>query len=123
MIMGNFSSSLFELKCEGHIKGLWVAQGNLRIEHISFVDDTILFSESEDKISFQYLLKGVGDFKQASRHHINLHKSETIGINVDPTIIEDEAKKNGCKMGEWLNSYMGLPLAGVSRIKAFWLQS
>ncbi|XP_022145825.1 uncharacterized protein LOC111015185 [Momordica charantia] len=64
-----------------HIRGFDLGENSLNIQHLQFVDDTILFSTYDD-FSLKNLLSVIRSFEEASRLNVNKQKSEILGINL-----------------------------------------
>lgn len=112
--MDGLSRMLSKAASKCQIKGFHEGICGVCINHILFVDYTVLFSDLEDESSLQNLLDVVGCFEKVFG---NFKKSEFIGVNLDPSFVEDAASKYGCKIGSWPR----LPFYGSPKSHSFWL--
>lgn len=103
----------------GLIKGAMMGSEPLHIHHLQFADDTILFSIDDDE-AIKNLFHIVKTFEKSSGLNINLSKSEVLGINLERDRILSIAESPGCKVSNWPNSYLGLPLNANPNSMAFW---
>ncbi|RVW25038.1 LINE-1 reverse transcriptase-like [Vitis vinifera] len=81
---------------------------NLKISHLFFADDTIVFCEA-NKEHLTHLSWILLWFEAASGLRINLDKSEIIPVGVVEEI-EEMAVELGCRVGSLPSHYLGLPL-------------
>ena len=51
---------------------------------------------------------------------VNLEKSFLLGINTNQEMVSRLASVLNCREAEWPLSYLGLPLGGNPKSKAFW---
>lgn len=91
------------------ISGLKPAIGVPSVTHIQFADDTIIFCDANEhqvknvKI-IMLCFEAVPDLK------VNFFKSELIAVGASDEQVLALADILGCKVGEFLASYLGLPL-------------
>ena len=91
---------------------------NLKISHLFFVDDTIVFCEA-NKEHLTHLSWILLWFEVASGLRINLDKSEIIPVGVVEEI-EEMAVELGCRVGSLLSQYLGLPLGAPNKAPFVW---
>ncbi|RVW20240.1 putative ribonuclease H protein [Vitis vinifera] len=91
---------------------------NLKISHLFFVDDTIVFCEAnrEHLTHLSWILLW---FEAASGLRINLDKSEIIPVGVVEEI-EEMAVELGCRVGSLPSHYLGLPLGAPNKASSVW---
>ncbi|RVW90073.1 LINE-1 reverse transcriptase-like [Vitis vinifera] len=91
---------------------------NLKISHLFFADDTIVFYEA-NKEHLTHLSWILLWFEAASGLRINLDKSEIIPVGVVEEI-EEMAVELGCKVGSLPSHYLGLPLGAPHKASSVW---
>ncbi|RVW95180.1 LINE-1 retrotransposable element ORF2 protein [Vitis vinifera] len=91
---------------------------NLKISHLFFADDTIVFCEA-NKEHLTHLSWILLWFEAASGLRINLDKSEIIPVGVVEEI-EEMAVELGCKVGSLPSHYLGLPLGAPHKASSVW---
>lgn len=96
-----------------------VGNSTFSLNHLQFVDDTLLFSIA-DRPTIQNLFEAVRIFEFAVGLKINFSKSELLGIHVPDYDIDWLVNSFGCKRGFWPSTYLGLPLGGNSNSVIFW---
>ncbi|RVW69349.1 DNA-directed RNA polymerase V subunit 1 [Vitis vinifera] len=88
---------------------------NLKISHLFFVDDTIVFCEA-NKEHLTHLSWILLWFEAASGLRINLDKSEIIPVGV----VEEMTVELGCRVGSLPSQYLGLPLGAPNKTPSVW---
>ena len=91
---------------------------NLKISHLFFADDTIVFCEA-NKEHLTHLSWILLWFEAALGLRINLDKSEIIPIGVLEEI-EEMAVELGCRVGSLPSHYLGLPLGAPHKASSIW---
>ncbi|RVW31445.1 LINE-1 reverse transcriptase-like [Vitis vinifera] len=91
---------------------------NLKISHLFFADDTIVFCEA-NKEHLTHLSWILLWFEAASGLRINLDKSEIIPVGVVEEI-EEMAVELGCRVGSLPSQYLGLPLGAPHKASSVW---
>ncbi|RVW20876.1 Transposon TX1 uncharacterized 149 kDa protein [Vitis vinifera] len=91
---------------------------NLKISHLFFADDTIMFCEA-NKEHLTHLNWILLWFEAASGLRINLDKSEIIPVGVVEEI-EEMAVELGCRVGSLPSHYLGLPLGAPHKASSVW---
>ncbi|RVW45036.1 putative ribonuclease H protein [Vitis vinifera] len=91
---------------------------NLKISHLFFADDTIVFCEA-NKEHLTHLSWILLWFEAASGLRINLDKSEIIPVGVVEEI-EEMAVELGCRVGSLPSHYLGLPLGAPHKASSVW---
>ena len=105
----------------GYLLGCSIRGGrrhNLKISHLFFADDTIVFSEA-NKEHLTHLSWILFWFEVASGLKINLDKSEIIPVGVVEEI-EEMAAELGCRVGLLPSQYLGLPLGAPNKAPSVW---
>lgn len=85
-----------------------VSRCSLKVPHILFVDDTLIFSKP-DHDNLCYMRALLLCFETISDLRINLCKSEIVSVSL-VSDISDLALILGCKISSLLLTYLGLPL-------------
>ena len=99
--------------------GLEIRKNGLKITHLQYADDTLIFSEAKME-SLRNIKKALILFNLASGLQVNFHKSSIIGINTSKTWLQKAADSLLCKVGDIPFTYLGLPIGGnMSRIHAW----
>ncbi|XP_028080046.1 uncharacterized protein LOC114281693 [Camellia sinensis] len=103
----------------GLIRGVSAGPTELKITHLQFADDTIIFCEAEweEVVAVKRILRC---FEVMSGLKINFHKSKVCGVGVQDDIVQVFAKKLNCLSQKLPMSYLGLPLGTNPRRKAAW---
>ena len=91
---------------------------NLKISHLFFADDTIVFCEA-NKEHLTHLSWILLWFEAASGLRINLDKSEIIPVGVVEEI-EEMTVELGCRVGSLPSQYLGLPLGAPNKTPSVW---
>ncbi|GKV12840.1 hypothetical protein SLEP1_g23934 [Rubroshorea leprosula] len=104
---------------KGLLQGVEVGSRNLKISHLQYADDTILFgSATEDNV---WAMKGIlRAFELCSGLKINFHKSQLLGICVGEDWLDKMLWILCCKKGEFPYKYLGIPIGGNCRSLGFW---
>lgn len=103
----------------GLIKGASIGSGNLKLSHLQFADDTILFcdAEWEEIVNVKRILRC---FEIMSGLKINFHKSVVCGVGISGDITQAFASKLYCLSKKLPLLYLGLPLGANPRRKKTW---
>ncbi|CAL5388524.1 unnamed protein product [Camellia sinensis] len=106
-------------KEKGMIRGASVGHQELKISHLQFADDTIIFCEAkwEEIIMLKRILRC---FEVMSGLKINFHKSIVCGIGVEEELVKEFAKTLNCLNQSLPLSYLGLPLGANPRRRSTW---
>nr|GEV16948.1 putative ribonuclease H protein At1g65750 family [Tanacetum cinerariifolium] len=110
---------VFEAVEKGIFKGVVVGDNNVMISHLQYADDTILFKEwnKENAKSLMCILKC---FKEVSMLKVNYNKSKIYGIRVNEEELEEMVRYMRCGFGEFLFTYLGLPIGEKMRRIKHW---
>ncbi|KAJ9544047.1 hypothetical protein OSB04_023754, partial [Centaurea solstitialis] len=81
---------------KGLIKGVKVGKEEVRISHLQYADNVILFREQETE-NIKNLVKVLGYFYVVSWLKINLRKSKLYGVGVTLEEVQNWAKSLGCE--------------------------
>ena len=95
-----------------------VEEDNLKISHLFFADDTVVFCEA-NKEHLTHLSWILFWFEAASSLRINLDKSEIIPVGVVEEI-DEMAVELGCRVGSLPSQYLGLPLGAHNKAPSVW---
>ncbi|RVW56146.1 hypothetical protein CK203_080827 [Vitis vinifera] len=95
-----------------------VEEDNLKISHLFFADDTVVFCEA-NKEHLTHLSWILFWFEAASSLRINLDKSEIIPVGVVEEI-DEMAVELGCRVGSLPSQYLGLPLGAPNKAPSVW---
>lgn len=99
--------------------GLPVCNGGIKISHLLYADDTIIFCPPDIDILMN-IKKSLIAFYLASGLKVNFFKSSLMGINLDNSWLDDAAMALQCKRGTLPFDYLGLPIGGSSSRIAAW---
>ncbi|XP_028055715.1 uncharacterized protein LOC114259878 [Camellia sinensis] len=103
----------------GLIKGVVVRSNDVRITHLQFPDDTILFCEAEweEIVAIKKILRR---FEVLSELKINYHKSVVCGVGIDDDLSKEFASKLNCPHQSLPLKYLGLPLGATPTKRRIW---
>lgn len=103
----------------GLIRGASVGPNALKISHLQFADDTIIFcdAEWEEIIMIKRILRC---FEVMSGLKINFHRSTVCGIGVEEMRVIEFATKLNCLSQRLPLTYLGLPLDANPRSRSTW---
>lgn len=93
--------------------------GDLKLSHLQYADDTILFCPSNIE-SLLNIKKILILFHLSSGLKVNFHKSSMIGIHTSEEWIKQAAEAFQCKIGSLPFSYLGLPIGGNANQSSLW---
>ncbi|XP_071694571.1 uncharacterized protein [Rutidosis leptorrhynchoides] len=91
------------------IRGIMVGNNNLRLSHLIYADDVVIFSEWSRE-DLQYILCVLKVFFLVSGLKINISKSHLFGIGVDDNQVTSFAAGTGCQVGLFPTKYLGVPI-------------
>ncbi|XP_028113211.1 uncharacterized protein LOC114311295 [Camellia sinensis] len=103
----------------GLIQGAVVGSSGLRITHLQFADDTILFCNA-DKEEVGNIKRILRCFEIVSGLRINYHKSVICGIGVDDGSMQEFASSLNCCHHKLPLKYLGLPLGANPSRRSTW---
>ena len=100
-------------------EGLEINPGGLKISHLQYADDTIIFCPP--RIDFLTNIKNALIlFHLVSGLQVNFHKSSLMGVNVEDSWLETAASRLLCKKGDLPFIYLGLPIgANIGRLSTW----
>ena len=102
----------------GGLSGFKVSE-NLSISLLQFADDTLFLCDGSE--SSVWCLKAIlRSFELVSGLKINFTKSNVIGINVDPVVLNGISSFMSCKVGELPFKFLGVPIGGNPRRESMW---
>lgn len=87
--------------------------------HLQFADDTLIFMK-EGTHCINNLQKLIQCFELVSGLRVNWDKSSMIGIGLNLESVTLASNQLDCDIGSWLMQYLGVPIGGNMRFKAFW---
>ncbi|GKV06521.1 hypothetical protein SLEP1_g18404 [Rubroshorea leprosula] len=103
----------------GLFEGITVGQSGLKVTHLQFADDTIVFGKaSEENIWAVKCIMRI--FEIVSGLKINFGKSLLMGINVSNDWMKKMSIIMNCKQGVLPCKYLGMPIGGRYRSIAMW---
>lgn len=110
--------ALLEMANQARIlRGYSVEHSSVEVSHLHFADDSIVFCDSTVN-EIESLKAILWWFELMSGSKINYDKCEMISIRTDSSLLGDLDYCFGCKVGQLLLKYLGLPLClGVPKSK------
>ncbi|GKV41635.1 hypothetical protein SLEP1_g49141 [Rubroshorea leprosula] len=103
----------------GLFEGIEIGYCGMKVSHLQFVDDTILFGKASEKNIWAAKCI-IRVFEIVSRLKINFEKSSLMGINVSDEWRTKMATILHCKQGVLPCRYLGVPIRGKCRSIAVW---
>ncbi|XVF73335.1 hypothetical protein PTKIN_Ptkin12aG0193100 [Pterospermum kingtungense] len=99
--------------------GLQVSNNGVRISHLQFVDDVIIFCELVDSqvINLKRILRC---FQLASGLGINFAKSSVFGLGCTDMEVDRWASLLRCKVEKFPSSYLGIPIGARANSVSVW---
>ncbi|GMJ07534.1 hypothetical protein HRI_004422600 [Hibiscus trionum] len=119
-IVGEMLSSLLNKAAVlGILESVKVGNSNLRISHIQFADDLMVFDSAKEE-SVRNIIRIMRLFSLCSGLQLNLQKTKIYGINVEEDFIKSVASNARCSFDTLPSSYLGLPLGHSKCNKEMW---
>lgn len=103
----------------GLLHGIPVSNGGIKISHLQYADDTIIFCPPDLDVLLN-IKKSLIVFHLTSGLKVNFFKSSLMGVNLDDTWLDNAATALQCKRGSLPFDYLGLPIGGSSSRIARW---
>ncbi|XP_071740259.1 uncharacterized protein [Rutidosis leptorrhynchoides] len=113
-------SVLVNASKENLFKGVSVGNNNIKVSHLQYADDTIIFGEW-DQVSAKNSLKILKCFEDLSGLRINLSKSSVYGIDTSKVELETLSSWLGCQQGTLPFPYLWLPIGANLKKPKTWL--
>lgn len=109
MCMERLSHMICDAVNRGEWKGVWLAKNRLKLSHLLFADDMMLFSEAS--VSHVQVIKEVLDrFSRCSGQKVNLIKYHIyVSTNISLIIAGELAQAIGIPITNDLGRYLGVP--------------
>ncbi|GKV45281.1 hypothetical protein SLEP1_g52387 [Rubroshorea leprosula] len=104
---------------KGLLEGVEVGSRGLKLSHLQFADNTILFGEATEKnvLAMKGILRA---FEIVSGLKVSFNKSQLMGICVQEEWLDRMAWLLCCKKGSMRFKYLGIPIEGNPRRIALW---
>jgi hypothetical protein len=121
LVMEVLSRMLKKVESQGLIQGFSAggnANSGLRISHLLYADDTILFCDA-NLTQMLYIRMVLTCFKAATGLRVNMSKSEMVPVG-EVQNISVLAESLCCHIGVLPLSYLGLPLGASYKATAIW---
>jgi hypothetical protein len=121
LVMEILSRMLKKVESEGHIQGFSAggnANSGLRISHLLYADDTILFCDA-NMTQMLYIRMVLTCFEAATGLQVNMAKSEMVPVS-EIQDISVLAESLCCRIGVLPLSYLGMPLGASYKATAVW---
>ena len=103
----------------GLIKGAEVGSNGLRVTHLQFADDTIMFCDA-NRVEVTNIKRNLRCFEIVLGLKINYHKSVICGVGVDEELVQEFAFSLNCLHQKLPLKYLGLPLGANPSRRSTW---
>ncbi|XP_028056846.1 uncharacterized protein LOC114260849 [Camellia sinensis] len=103
----------------GYLRGLTIGPNDLKVSHLQFADDTVIFCEA-DRVKLVTIMRILRCFELVSGLKINFHKSVLSGVGVNEEDIKDFVSVLHCHSQKLPITYLGIPLGANPRRKSTW---
>lgn len=100
-------------------KGFLIGNGEVKVSHLQFVDDTIIFCDNSQR-QFRMLRCMMRCFEVVSGLRLNLGKSVLIAVGEVPKLDQLAADLN-CRQGKLPSTYLGHPLGATYKQNEMWV--
>ncbi|XP_038704727.1 uncharacterized protein LOC120000673 [Tripterygium wilfordii] len=110
---------LEKAEMSGLIKGIAVRKNGLRISHLQYADDTLIFLQAKEKY-IQVAKRILRCYEVMSGLKINFHKSSLVGIGVNKVWAESLAVRYYCKYESLPVKCLGMPLGANFNLAKTW---
>lgn len=97
-----------------------VGDESLKVTHLQFVDDTILFLKANPENICKIVLC-LKIFHAISGLKVNMSKTCMVGIHIVDNKLASFAEIMGCQVGRWSLHYLGMSLGGNPKFVFFFL--
>ncbi|GKV28903.1 hypothetical protein SLEP1_g37891 [Rubroshorea leprosula] len=119
LIVEGLNGLISSAKEKGLLKGWKIGNGGIKITHLQFADDMIMFGRVED--SNVWVVKCIMRvFELIFGLKINFDKSLLYALNVEEEWVEKTAWSLNCRRGPLPFKYLEIPIGGNHRRLTFW---
>ncbi|GMJ08923.1 hypothetical protein HRI_004561500 [Hibiscus trionum] len=119
LIAEGLSALLRSAMAKGFLSGLKVGCGRMKIFHIQYADDLILFSEANE-LYLRNTVRILRGFELVYGLKLNFSKSKLMGINLSDETVSEWANWLHCKSEKFPSPYLGLPLGQHKNSTSIW---
>ncbi|XP_011628775.1 uncharacterized protein LOC105421769 [Amborella trichopoda] len=114
-----FSFLLNRVENEGYFNEFQVANSDIQISRLQYVDGTLIFCEVEP-LQVSNIARFLDICEATLSPKVNFHKSSMVGISCDGGVTEELTSIMGYKVGSFLVTYLGLPISDSRLSIAVW---
>ncbi|KAL4179842.1 hypothetical protein AMTRI_Chr13g122120 [Amborella trichopoda] len=100
---------LTRVESMGAFMGFKIANSNIIVSHLQYVDYTLIFCDAE-VVRLENIARFLEIYEVTLGIKVNFHKSSLVGINCIGSTVNNLAFVMGCKVDSFSITYLGLPI-------------
>nr|GFA15887.1 putative ribonuclease H protein At1g65750 family [Tanacetum cinerariifolium] len=119
LVAEGLNAIVSEAVSKGIFKGIEVGSNRVVVSHLQYAYDIIFFGEWH-KENVSALLCILKCFEEVSGLRVNFNKNNLYGVGADSNEAEEMARWMRCSVGEFLFTYLGLPIGECMSRSSAW---